>query len=294
MSKPTIVLVPGAWHKPEIYSSVTSDLDAHDYPTVSLPLPSAGAMPPNMTFDEDVRAIRDVLTTLVELDEKEVILVVHSYTGMPGAEAPKGLGKKERQEKGLNGGVIRLVFIMAFAMPEGFQPTAGGAQMPEWMKLDLEVSRNSIPPTVPFPLPNSLSLGRAWLPVASYPGLTSPKSQKGIVHVDPEDAKRIFYNDIPSAKADEWASKLTHQSLGVYSSTQTYAAWRHIPSTYVIGERDQTTFTPQVVQMMIKAAKQLEPGAFDVVEKCDGDHCLMISRPHWLADVLRRAAGEVF
>ena len=59
---------------------------------------------------------------------------------MPGAEAPKGLGKGERQEKGLNGGVVRLVFIMAYAMPEGFQPTAGGAQMPDWMKADFEVS----------------------------------------------------------------------------------------------------------------------------------------------------------
>ena len=121
----------------------------------------------------------------------------------------------------------------------------------------------------------------------------SQKFQKGIVHVDPEDAKRIFYNDMSSAEGDEWASKLTHQSLGVYSSTQTHAAWRHIPSTYVIGEQDQTTFTPQVVQMIINGAKQLEPSAFDVIEKCDGGHCLMISRPQWLADVLRRAAGEV-
>ena len=46
--------------------------------------------------------------------------------------------------------------------------------------------------------------------------------------------------------------------------------------------------------MMIDGATQLEPGAFDVVEECDGRHCLMISRPQWLADVLRRAAGEVF
>lgn len=84
-------------------------------------------------------AIKNCLTKLVVLEEKEVVLVVHSYTGMPGAEAPKGLGKKERQEKGLKGGVLRVVFIMAFAMPEGFQPTANGAQMPEWMKLDLEV-----------------------------------------------------------------------------------------------------------------------------------------------------------
>ncbi len=139
MSQPTFVLVPGAWLKPDIYSSVTKILQVHGYPTVSLPLPSAGAMPPNKTFDEDVKAIRDTLTNLVETKEKEVILVVHSYTGMPGTEAPKGLGKKERQKKGLKGGVVRLVFIMAFAMPEGFQPTAGGAQMPEWMKLDLEV-----------------------------------------------------------------------------------------------------------------------------------------------------------
>lgn len=140
MTKPTFFLVPGAWHLPDIYSSVIDNLSAHGYPTVGLPLPSAGAMPPNTSFNEDVNAIRASLTKLVDTDEKEVILVVHSYTGMPGTEAPKGLGRKERQEEGLKGGVVRLVFIMAFAMPEGFQPTAGGAQMPEWMKMDLEVS----------------------------------------------------------------------------------------------------------------------------------------------------------
>lgn len=140
MTKPTIVLVPGAWHTTEIYSKVASNLDANGYSSISQPLPSAGAVPANTSFDEDVKAIRDCLTKLIDGEEKEVILVVHSYTGMPGAEAPKDLGIKERQAKGLKGGVVRLVFIMAFAMPEGFQPTAGGAQLPEWMKLDLEVS----------------------------------------------------------------------------------------------------------------------------------------------------------
>jgi hypothetical protein len=144
MAKPTFVLVPGAWHQPDIYSSVIDTLGSHGYPTIGQPLPSAGAMPPHRTFDEDVSAIRGTLAKLVDIEEKEVILVVHSYTGMPGAEAPKDLGKKERQGKGLKGGVVRIVFIMAFAMPEGFQPTAGGAQMPEWMKLDLEVGLISI------------------------------------------------------------------------------------------------------------------------------------------------------
>ena len=139
MTKPSIVFVPGAWHTPEIYESTMKFLNESGYPTVGLPLPSVGAVPAHMSFDEDVRAIRDCLTQLVDNEEREVILVTHSYTGMPGAEAPVGLGKKERQEKGLKGGVIRLIFIMAFAMPEGFQPTAGGAQFPEWMKFNPEV-----------------------------------------------------------------------------------------------------------------------------------------------------------
>ena len=114
------------------------------------------------------------------------------------------------------------------------------------------------------------------------------------MNVEPEDAKKIFYNDLSSTEAEKWASELTHQSLGVYSSSQTYAAWRYIPSTYVIGSQDQTTFTPEVVEMIINEAKRQEPSAFDTIETCDGGHCLMLSRPQWLADVLRRAAGEVF
>ncbi|KAF2655183.1 hypothetical protein K491DRAFT_704801 [Lophiostoma macrostomum CBS 122681] len=213
------------------------------YLTIGLPLLSVGAVPAYMNFDQDVKAIRDCLTQLVDNEEKEVILVTHSYTGMPGGEALIGLDKKERERKGLKGGVIRLIFIMAFATPEGFRPTAGGAQFPEWMKFN----------------PDSLT-----------------------VDVTLEDAKRIFYNDVSDEEGNERASKLAHQSVGVYDSTTTYAAWKVIPSTYVTGKADKTIFTPEL---------QLHT-AFDVVEECDGGHCLMISHPEWLAGVVKRAAGE--
>ena len=98
--------------------------------------------------------------------------------------------------------------------------------------------------------------------------------------VEPEDAKVIFYNDIPASEGDVWCAKLIHQSLGVYSSTRKYVAWRDIPSTYVIGDKDCSTFTANVVEMMWKKAKELQPSAFDVVETCkSGGHCLMISSP---------------
>jgi hypothetical protein len=137
---------------------------------------------------------------------------------VPGAEAPVGLGKKERKAAGKEGGAIRLVFIMAFAMPEGFQPTAGGAQFPEWIKADMEVSSHVI----------NIDHG-------------PNDSKNGIVTVYHEDAKSIFYNDISFEEGDLWASKLTHQSIGVYTSTTSYAAWRYIPSTYVIGTEDKTS-----------------------------------------------------
>ncbi|KAF7932957.1 uncharacterized protein EAE97_008724 [Botrytis byssoidea] len=147
MAKPTIVMVPGAWHKPLIYSEVAQSLEKHGYPTVSLALPSAGAKPSHQDFNGD-----------------EVVLVVHPYTGLPGGEAPKGLSKKDQEAKGLKGGLIRYVVMNGFATPPGFQAAAKGdyAKMPDWMKLDTE---------------------------------------NEVFAVEPEDAKRIFHNDISSEKA---------------------------------------------------------------------------------------------
>jgi len=138
--KPTIVLVPGAWHQPAIYSGVVENLSKAGYSSVSLPLPSVGANPPHSDFSGDVAAIRNCLTNLVS-EEKDVILVVHSYSGLPGGEAPKGLAKKDRESHGLKGGVIRYVVINGFATPPGFQAVTpeNYHMFPEWMKLDLEV-----------------------------------------------------------------------------------------------------------------------------------------------------------
>ncbi|CAG8951246.1 hypothetical protein HYFRA_00007994 [Hymenoscyphus fraxineus] len=232
MSKPTFVLVP----------------------VIGVALPSVGATPPHTDFKEDVAAIRKCLTGLIS-DYKDIVLVVHSYSGLPGGEAPIGLGKIEREAKGLKGGVIRYVVINKLATPAGFQPTPKGdfSQFPEWLEFDDENATASVP------------------------------------H---DDAKKVFYNDISSSKGDEMAAKLVFQSSGVYFSTATYAAWTAIPSTYLMGEQDQTAFSPPMVEMMLQGARQVEPSAFDVVERYkEGGHCLMISFSEWTADALIRAAG---
>lgn len=143
MSKPTFVCVPGAFHTAEVYSPILEILRNDGYPAIALTLPSVGASPAHPDFLGDVNCIRDCLIRLVS-EGKEVVLVAHSYGGIPTCQAPEELSRKEREEKGFPGGVIRLVFIMAYAMPEGFLPTAAGGvavgKFADWMKLDLEVS----------------------------------------------------------------------------------------------------------------------------------------------------------
>ncbi len=118
MSKPTFVLVHGAFHTSAVYDGLRMNLAAHGYPSVAVSLPSVGANPPHYDFAGDVAAIRDAVTQLVE-QGRNVVVVMHSYSGLPGGEALKGLGKKERA--GLRGGLLRLVFVMAWIVPAGFQ-----------------------------------------------------------------------------------------------------------------------------------------------------------------------------
>jgi pimeloyl-ACP methyl ester carboxylesterase len=112
MSRPTFVCVPGAAHSPIIYDPVKSALAYHGYEVVPLSLPSVGGTSATYDFTEDVRTIRNYIAQLADTG-RDVILVMHGYSGIPGGEALRGLAKSDRERRGLRGGVIRLVFIMA-------------------------------------------------------------------------------------------------------------------------------------------------------------------------------------
>lgn len=121
-SKPTLIFVPGGWHTPECFSPVTEILSKAGYKISSVAHPSIGTElrgeAPLQSWDEDVAAIRE--TVLQHLrDGEEVVLVVHSYGGTVGSEAVKGLNKKDWESSGNIGGVVRLVYLAAFALPLG-------------------------------------------------------------------------------------------------------------------------------------------------------------------------------
>ncbi len=69
---------------------------------------------------DDENAIRAVTQKLVEEEEKEVVLVMHSAGGFLGSAAIEGLSRQEREGKGKRrGGVTKLIFLCAGIAPVG-------------------------------------------------------------------------------------------------------------------------------------------------------------------------------
>jgi hypothetical protein len=53
---------------------------------------------------------------------------MHSFSGMTGGTALEGVDKASRTAQGLKGGVIRLIYWVAFLVPEGFQHSPHGTR----------------------------------------------------------------------------------------------------------------------------------------------------------------------
>jgi pimeloyl-ACP methyl ester carboxylesterase len=120
---PTILLVPGYWEGPSVYGEVDKLLQDAGYATETAPLISTGRTPPNSpTMDDDTASIREHVSKLVEAG-KDVILVVHSVSGLMGSNAIEGLEASKRKADGSTGGVTHIVFLAAGIAPEGFEHT---------------------------------------------------------------------------------------------------------------------------------------------------------------------------
>lgn len=65
---------------------------------------------------------------------RDIVAIMHSYGGQVGSNALVGLGREARAKQGLPGGVSHLVYLAAFAMPEG---TAMMDKVKEFGQMDL-------------------------------------------------------------------------------------------------------------------------------------------------------------
>jgi len=136
--KPTLVFIPGAWHTPEYFEGVISQLKAHGYPVRALRMPSVGG-DDTSTMADDAAYIQKT-TSALAAEGKEIILVMHSYGGIPGTQSAKGLLQKERAAEGQRGGIIGLVYLAAFLLPAGQSLASFLGSMPDWVKYNVSIA----------------------------------------------------------------------------------------------------------------------------------------------------------
>lgn len=115
-NRPTILFVPGAWHRSTCYAPVIRALQTQGYETATAELASVGANPPLQTWTDDIANIRAVATSLADAG-KSIVLVAHSYGALPSGEAVKGLLLRERAALSQPGGVVHIIYISAFLLP---------------------------------------------------------------------------------------------------------------------------------------------------------------------------------
>ncbi|KAI9661131.1 MAG: hypothetical protein M1821_009458 [Bathelium mastoideum] len=133
-SKPIFVIFPGAFHLQDCLQPLICELEAHGYGAKSATLSTTDSK--DGTIEDDVNMMRNILMPLIDQDHK-VVLVLHSYAGLPGSVAIGGLSKSEMQAKGSSGGLIGVIYMCAFIPREGISSLdAIGGKLLDWVVPD--------------------------------------------------------------------------------------------------------------------------------------------------------------
>ncbi|PQE16710.1 FAD binding domain-containing protein [Rutstroemia sp. NJR-2017a BBW] len=260
MSRPTFICVPGFCHTSAIFDPLRDLLGSYGYAVHPVTLPSivTNGTPTSNDPAQDMRAIRSTVSRYVEAGHY-VIVVLHSYAGVPGGDALQGLSHSERAQRGLRGGVLRVVYVVGWIVKEGF-------------KMCQEGDYSSFPPYLQ--------------------SNTTSRYKVGTVSISAASAVQTFYNDLPAGHGEYYAQLLRPQTTSVLYHRTTTAAWRSIPTTYVLCPLDNV-LTDHYARLMLSTAQE-SGSLIDSIEVCEGagSCCWLGSGANSFAEVLRRAAGE--
>ncbi|KAI1144483.1 alpha/beta-hydrolase [Hypoxylon sp. FL0543] len=263
MSKPSILLVPGSFSLPELYDNVLKavtdkgyEIKALHYPTVGL---KAGPRPEELpSMYDDAAFIAKEVASLAD-EGKDVVLIAHSYGGIPATQSTKGLTKAERQEQGKKGGIVRLAYMTALV------PALG---------------ESSVNLLEKHPAENRVETGvddKGWLYIADIPA-----------------AGLVTISDLPDkAEREAWVEKFQTQSSVSFSNELTHAGYKDVPVSYLFCE-DDLCVTPQVQKEAIETIERESRRKVDVTSIKAG-HCPSVTVPEkvveWIVHTAAKSEG---
>ncbi|KIW58089.1 hypothetical protein PV05_02639 [Exophiala xenobiotica] len=107
--KPTILLVPGAWHSPACYDDLITILRQHGYQCETVTLATVDPVDPaNTNADSDVMVISDAIEKILT-GGIDLVLVAHSYGAIPALSA--AFSFVDRQSPGITAIALMCSFL---------------------------------------------------------------------------------------------------------------------------------------------------------------------------------------
>lgn len=180
---------------------------------------SSGPSPPSDSFDRDVKLLHKTVRGEL-LDGRDVLLVCHSYGGIPGCEALADLPEKPVDSTPRLGKVLGIVFVSAFVAEAGQSlVTSKMGGRAEWVKIDVRpclhhqhaihthttniIIPNRAPsqPSSPPPQPSSLPSPR---PPRSPTSTTSSRKPR---HLSSRRPNMPRGNTSPAATSAVWTTR---------------------------------------------------------------------------------------
>lgn len=149
-------------------------------------------------WSEDISRIRSAIEEAANSGHN-VLVVGHSYGGLPSSEAIAVLDLASQTSANLPGGVTHLFYCCSFVLSEG-------------QSLDSAFASAVIP----------------WYDVSADKMLYKCKTPI-----------EMFYNDLPEEEAKAAVAMLRPHAFQITFSKVTYAAWKHVPSTCLYCTADQ-------------------------------------------------------
>lgn len=235
----TFALVPGSFGTPAEYDKVEKLLQAQGHKTRLIALLSAndGTRQPPASTSNDIKHIHSEL--LKVLEASNVVLALHSYSGIPGSGAVEGLTRSARQAKGKSTAIVGILYIASFV------PEVGDSVRKIMTALD----------AMPEPF------------LSGFPGKYMP----GI----PAEMAPMIYNDLTDEKEiAKYHGMMVMHSSDSYSGEVTYAGWKDVPSTLIIPSQDVIIPVKVLEWMAERAGEKLR-----VVREEGAGHCVNVSRP---------------
>jgi hypothetical protein len=117
---PVLVFVPGSFAPVHLYAGWVESLSRHGITSQLVDTPSVGKrenLGPQ-TMSDDVEAIVKVVSQQFE-EGRRVVLMTHSYGGIPGTQSLKQLSRVAREADGKSGGIEKIIYLTSVVPPVG-------------------------------------------------------------------------------------------------------------------------------------------------------------------------------